>query len=138
MRLLADDKNIALSCEVSGKVMVEGDRPRLKQVVVNLLDNAINYTQPGGRVQLRVRATADRALLEVEDNGAGIPQDALSHIFERFYRTDKARSRQAGGAGLGLSIVRAICLAHGGEVRVESKEGAGSRFTVSLPLAQPA
>lgn len=136
MRLLAEDKNITLFCDVSEKVMVEGGRPRLKQAVVNLLDNAINYTQPGGKVQLRIRTAANRALLEVEDDGAGIPEDALPHIFERFYRSDKARSRQAGGAGLGLSIVQAICLAHGGDVHVESTEGQGSRFTVNLPLVE--
>jgi heavy metal sensor kinase len=135
MRLLAEDKNISLSCNASEKVTVEGDRARLKQVVVNLLDNAINYTAPNGRVQLLVRADGSRAVLEVEDNGAGIPKEALPHIFERFYRTDKARSRQMGGSGLGLSIVQAICSAHGGEVLVESVEGRGSLFTVRMPLA---
>jgi heavy metal sensor kinase len=135
MRLMAEDKNISLSCDASERVIVDGDRARLKQVVVNLLHNAISYTAPGGKVQLRIRATAHRAVLEVEDNGTGISQDALPHIFERFYRADKARSRQMGGTGLGLSIVQAICLAHGGEVRVESTEGRGSRFSVILPLA---
>jgi signal transduction histidine kinase len=81
------------------------------------------------------RAAAHRAVLEVEDNGTGISQDALSHIFARFYRADKERSRRMGGARLGLSIVQAICLARGGEVRVESTEGRGSRFSVILPLA---
>lgn len=135
MRLMAEDKNISLSYDASERVMVDGDRARLKQVVVNLLDNAISYTAPGGEVQMRIRTAAHRAVLEVEDNGTGISQDALPHIFERFYRADKARSRQMGGAGLGLSIVQAICLAHGGEVRVESTEGRGSRFSVILPLA---
>jgi heavy metal sensor kinase len=135
MRLMAEDKDISLSCDALEKVMVDGDRARLKQVVVNLLDNAISYTAPGGKVQLRIRAAAHRAVLEVEDNGTGIPQAALPHIFERFYRADKARSRQMGGTGLGLAIVQAICLAHGGEVQVESTEGRGSRFSVILPLA---
>ncbi len=137
MRLLAEDKHISLSCDAAEPVKVEGDRARLKQVVVNLLDNAINYTAPGGRVQLGVRTAAGRALLEVEDNGAGIPKDSLPFIFERFYRVDKARSRQFGGAGLGLSIVQAICTAHGGDVLVESVEGKGSKFRVRLPLANP-
>jgi heavy metal sensor kinase len=135
MRLLAEDKSISLSCNAPEPVMVEGDRARLKQVVVNLLDNAINYTALGGRVRLMVRTVGDRAILEVEDNGTGISKGALPHIFERFYRIDKARSRQMGGAGLGLSIVHAICTAHGGEVQVDSTEGQGSRFTVRLPLA---
>ncbi len=135
MQLLAEDKNIRMSCDARERVLVEGDPARLKQVIVNLLDNAINYTAPGGRVQLRVLTSGRLALLEVEDNGVGIAKEALPHIFERFYRTDKARSRQMGGAGLGLSIVQAICLAHGGEVQVESVEGQGSRFIVSLPLA---
>lgn len=136
MRLLAEDKNISLSCNAPAGVFVEGDRSRLKQIVVNLLDNAINYTAPGGKVQLNVRASEGRAVLEVKDNGAGIPEDALPHIFERFFRTDKARSREMGGAGLGLSIVQAICIAHGGEVKVESTEGRGSRFSVRLPMAE--
>jgi signal transduction histidine kinase len=135
MRLLGEDKNISLSCHASEPVMVEGDRARLKQVVVNLLDNAINYTASGGKVRRMVRAAGDRAVLEVEDNGVRISKDALPHIFERFYRVDQARSRQMGGAGLGLSIVQAIYSAHGGEVLVESMEGQGSRFTVRLPLA---
>lgn len=134
MRLLAEDKSITLSLNASERIMVEGDRARLKQVIVNLLDNAINYTASGGEVRLMVRAADERAILEVEDNGAGIPKDALPHIFERFFRADKARSRQR-GAGLGLSIVKAICSAHGGDVQVESVEGQGSRFTVRLPIS---
>ncbi len=136
MRLLAEDKNISLSCNAPEPVMIEGDRARMKQVVVNLLDNAINYTSPGGTVRLAVRMAGDRAILEVEDNGVGISKEALPHIFERFYRVDKARSRQLGGAGLGLSIVQAICTAHGGEVLVDSAEGRGSKFTVRLPLSR--
>jgi signal transduction histidine kinase len=117
---------------------VEGDRARIKQVVVNLLDNAIKYTPPGGTITLNVRAQGGNAVLEVADTGMGIPADALAHIFERFFRVDKARSRDAGGAGLGLAIVKSICAAHGGSVEVESAEGKGSRFRVELPLAAPA
>jgi heavy metal sensor kinase len=135
MRLLADDKNISLVCETNAAVEVEGDRARLKQVVVNLLDNAIKYTHEGGEAQVSVRNENAHALLVVTDTGIGIPPGALPHLFERFYRVDKARSRQMGGAGLGLAIVKSIVTAHGGQIRVESDEGHGSRFCVVLPLA---
>jgi heavy metal sensor kinase len=134
MCLLAEDKSISIQCHATGRVVVQGDRARLKQVIVNLLDNAIKYTAPGGKIQARVFAREQRAVLEVSDNGIGIPSDALPHVFERFFRVDKARSRDLGGAGLGLSIVKSICLAHRGHVEVESKEGQGSRFVVELPL----
>jgi len=135
MCLLAQDKEISLECAVEEKVIVEGDRARLKQVTVNLLDNAIKYTAHGGRINVRVAARDHTAVLEVVDNGIGISPEAVPHVFERFFRADKARSRELGGAGLGLSIVKSICTAHGGRVDVESKEGEGSRFTVELPLA---
>jgi heavy metal sensor kinase len=135
MRLLAEDKNIALRCETERQVRIEGDRARLKQVIVNLVDNAIKYTPAGGLVGVKVCASDGRAVIEVNDNGVGIPPEALPHIFERFYRVDKARSRQIGGAGLGLSIIKAIVTAHGGQVRVESVEGKGSRFLIELPVA---
>lgn len=135
MRLLAEDKQIALKCDAPGRVEVEGDPHRLKQIVVNLVDNAIKYTGEGGKVEISVGAVNGNAVLEVSDSGAGIPTEAIPHVFERFYRVDKARSRQMGGAGLGLSIVKSICAAHQGRVSVESSEGKGSRFTVELPLA---
>jgi signal transduction histidine kinase len=117
---------------------VEGDRARIKQVVVNLLDNAINYTPPGGSIQLNIRSAQGQAILEVVDTGIGIPGAALPHVFERFFRVDEARSRQIGGAGLGLAIAKSICSAHGGIISVESTEGQGSRFKVELPLANTA
>jgi heavy metal sensor kinase len=135
MSLLAEDKKIAVACNAEGKVSVDGDRARIKQVVVNLLDNAIKYTPPGGTINLHVHARDGNAVLEVVDTGMGIPASALPHIFERFYRVDQARSRDAGGAGLGLAIVKSICAAHGGKVEVESVEGKGSRFRVELPMA---
>ncbi len=135
MRLLAEDKDITLRCEAERQVGVEGDRARLKQVIVNLVDNAIKYTPAGGLVRVKVFASNGLAVLEVNDNGVGIPPEAAQHIFERFYRVDKARSRQMGGAGLGLSIIKAIVTAHGGQVRVESVESEGSRFLVELPIA---
>ncbi len=134
MNLLAEDKKISIACETSQAVFIEGDRARLKQVVVNLLDNAIKYTPANGKIQLRVRAENSRAILEVADNGIGILADALPHVFERFYRVDQMRSADSGSAGLGLSIVKSICTAHGAEVEAESDIGNGSCFRIKFPL----
>ncbi|MDB6122803.1 MAG: integral rane sensor signal transduction histidine kinase [Pedosphaera sp.] len=136
MCLLAEDKDISISCNAPADVMVQGDRPRLKQVIVNLLDNAIKYTPAGGKIKMSILACDDEAILEVEDNGIGIPTEAHPRIFERFFRVDQARSREMGGAGLGLSIVKSICTAHGGHVGFQSTEGKGSRFKVELPLSR--
>jgi heavy metal sensor kinase len=134
MRVLAQEKSIVLRTSAEENVGVEGDRTRLQQVVANLIDNAIKYTPECGAVEVRVQKEGGKAVLEVSDNGVGIPTTTIPHIFERFYRVDKARSRASGGAGLGLSIVKAICTAHGGEISVSSEEGRGSRFRVELPL----
>ncbi len=134
MRLLAEEKSILLRSNVAAGIFVEGDRSRLQQVIVNLVANAIKYTQEGGEVEVSVHGRGCTAVLEVSDNGAGISAHALPHVFERFYRADKARSRNSGGAGLGLAIVKAICTAHGAEICVSSQEGHGSRFNVELPL----
>jgi signal transduction histidine kinase len=104
-------------------------------VIVNLLDNAVKYTPEGGQVALQVSKQAGWAVLEVADTGIGIPAEGLPHVFERFFRADQARSRDVGGAGLGLAIVQSICVAHGGLATVESVVGQGSRFRVKLPLA---
>ena len=134
MSLLAEDKKIQVTCSGATGVWVEGDRARLKQVVVNLLDNAIKYTPDNGAVGLTVKAQGTKAVLEVEDNGMGIPPEELPQVFDRFFRVDKARSRDQGGAGLGLSIVKSICAAHQGRVEASSTLGRGSRFRVELPL----
>lgn len=136
MNLLAVDKDISISCDASQPVSVKGNRVRLKQVVVNLLDNAIKYTPEKGAIQLRVHGVNGHAVLEVKDNGIGIPPDALPHIFERFYRVDKARSADSESAGLGLAIVKSICIAHGAEVEAQSTVGSGSCFRVKLPLSK--
>jgi heavy metal sensor kinase len=134
MSLLGEDKRIKLNCSAVKEVWVEGDRARVKQVVVNLLDNAIKYTPEGGAIALSVTANQDKALLEVSDNGIGIPPDSLPHVFERFFRVDDVRGRELGGAGLGLSIVKSICSAHRGRVQALSTPGQGSIFRVELPL----
>jgi heavy metal sensor kinase len=135
MGLLAEDKQVRVECASTPGVMVEGDRARLKQVIVNLLDNAIKYTPSGGRVRLSVRRDDGHAVLDVSDDGVGIPAEALPHVFKRFYRVDDSRSRQQGGAGLGLAIVKSICTAHGAEVEVASTPGKGSTFRIRQPLA---
>jgi len=136
MNLLAEDKGITVSCETSPPVPVKGNRVRLKQVIVNLLDNAIKYTPEKGTVHLRVQAANGHAVLEVEDTGIGIPRDALTHVFERFYRVDPSRAADSESAGLGLAIVKSICTAHGAEVEVTSVSAIGSCFRVRLPLSQ--
>lgn len=135
MLLLAEDKRITLTKETDLPVFVEGDRSRLKQVIVNLLDNAIKYTEPGGSISLRTGTNNGMAILEVRDSGAGIPAEAIPHVFERFYRFRQDQAVPNGGAGLGLAIVKSICSAHGGHVTVESGVGKGSLFRVSLPLS---
>jgi len=136
MNLLAEDKGISVKCASIQKVFVSGDRARLKQVVVNLLDNAIKYTSRGGAIQLSVTRQNGHAILDVADSGIGIPSEAVPHVLDRFFRVDKARTRDEGGAGIGLSIVKSICAAHGAEVEVESFIGKGSRFRVTLPLSK--
>ena len=135
MSLLAEDKHITVTRDCSGPVMIQGDRARLKQVVVNLLDNAIKYSTDGGRICLRITPENGYAVLDVADDGIGIPAEALPHVFKRFFRVDGSRSRDQGGAGLGLSIVKSICDAHGARVEVSSTPGGGSRFRVRQPLA---
>ena len=110
----------------------------LEQAIVNLVDNAIKYSDTGGRV--RVSASEEEkksAVILVQDWGCGIERKHLARLFERFYRVDKARSRELGGTGLGLAIVRHIALVHGGSVSVESEVAVGSSFAISLPLTQP-
>ncbi|MCB0419288.1 MAG: two-component sensor histidine kinase, partial [Bdellovibrionales bacterium] len=116
-------------------VRVKADRKALAQITHNLIDNAIKYTPEAGNLTLRVRQGSGYGEVEVEDSGIGIPQKDQSRIFERFYRVDKARSREAGGTGLGLSIVKHLVQAMEGEIHVESRLHSGSRFTVRLPLS---
>jgi two-component system OmpR family sensor kinase len=132
---LASEKGITLELQAEQPATVIGDEVRLIQVMMNLIDNAIAYTKAGGTVRLYVEVKGDCVYLIVSDTGVGIAQEHLEHIFERFYRADAARSRAAGGAGLGLAIVEWIVRAHNGTISVESQVGVGTTFTVKLPLA---
>jgi two-component system sensor histidine kinase SenX3 len=113
------------------------DRRQLLSALVNLLENAVKYSDAGAPVDVAVVAEHDRVHIAVRDRGIGIPKRDLERIFERFYRVDRARSRQTGGTGLGLSIVRHVAQAHGGEVTVDSVEGEGSTFVLHLPIVSP-
>ena len=129
----AGDKGIRMAYGVpEGLPKVLGDRDRLEQVVVNLLDNAIKYTPSGGTVSVGARKSGDWVRVEIRDTGIGIPADDIPRIFERFYRVDKARSRELGGTGLGLAIVKHIIQGHNGKLQVESTPGKGSVFSFSI------
>jgi len=134
MRLMAEDRGIRLESAALRPAVVHGDRARLKQVIVNLLDNAIRFTPRGGTVTLGTVVNDAYRALEIRDTGIGIPAAAVPRIFDRFYRVDEARSRADGGAGLGLSIVRSICSAHRAEIEVDSEVGRGSCFRLKFPL----
>jgi two-component system sensor histidine kinase BaeS len=129
---------VALSVRSSGDAAlfsVPGDERRLAQVVRNLVLNALAHTPAGGSVTVSVRREGSRARLEVADTGSGIPEAALPFVFERFYRVDPSRSRETGGAGLGLAIARKIVEAHGGRIGASSEAGRGSRFWFEIPNA---
>ena len=135
LRPLAERRKVDVRIEAgAGLPPVRADRSQLKQVFTNLLDNAVKYNRDGGSVTVTVSADGGFALVSVSDTGAGIPEADLPRVFERFYRVDKARSREEGGTGLGLSIVRHILEIHGGTIGVESRLGEGSLFRFKLPL----
>ncbi|CAM3880496.1 ATP-binding protein [Cohnella lubricantis] len=139
----AAKKNIQLEWQAEEGLFVEADEDRLGQILLNLLQNGINYTPDGGSVRVKAElldgdgSEEDRVRITVSDTGIGIPKKDLPRIFERFYRVDKARSRSSGGTGLGLSIVKHLAELHHGSIRVESTVGVGSHFVLELPLIQP-
>jgi signal transduction histidine kinase len=133
MRSLAEAREISLNTQLNEDISLSGDPSRLREVLTVLLDNAVKYTDAGGRVDVSVRKEHRKAIITVSDNGPGIPSEALPHVFDRFYRVDKARSRDSGGTGLGLAIARHIVDAHGGTIDVESKIREGTVVTVELP-----
>ena len=131
--ILAEEKNIKIIIAFLEPIEIKGDEVRLRQMVWNVLQNGIKYTQQGGELKISLQNEVDFALLTIQDTGIGIPEDDLPLIFNRFYRVDKARTRDEGGSGLGLSICRQIAEAHKGKIEVESKLGVGTRFKIRLP-----
>ena len=134
--LVLKQRNQELKMQIADRCDMFADCPKLTQVVYNLMENASKYTQEGGVIRVRLIRSGRDAILTVSDNGPGIPKEDQAHIFDRFYRVDKARSRETGGTGLGLSIVHQMVLMHGGTVSVDSEEGNGATFTVELPIHQ--
>jgi two-component system phosphate regulon sensor histidine kinase PhoR len=135
LRLFADRQGVELTAEVPDELPnVRGDAARLGQVFLNLLHNAVKFSPDGGRVTVRVVDAGDELIASVEDQGIGIPRQALGRVFERFYKVDMARVR-GGGTGLGLSIARHVVEQHGGRIWVDSEEGRGSTFSFALPVA---
>lgn len=136
-RVEAETKNVDLNVEVEDGVLVKGDESQIVVLVRNLVENAIRYTAGGGRVSIDVYHEGDAAVIRVSDNGMGIPLEAQGRIFERFYRVDRARSRDRGGTGLGLAIVKHVVELHGGVVQLDSELGRGSIFTARIPAVSP-
>ena len=130
---IAENSQITVYTEIEEDIPVLVQEDDLYQIMFNLVENGIKYNTPGGKLFVSLRRREDMAMLQVRDTGVGIPEDAVGHVFERFYRVDKARSRQTGGSGLGLAIVRSMVERNGGEIRLESKLGEGSVFTVEFP-----
>jgi two-component system phosphate regulon sensor histidine kinase PhoR len=129
----AENKNIDLSVRVSGQAIIDGDPLRLKQIIINLVSNSLTYTPVNGTVKVKIEEKDKEIKLSVKDTGIGIKESEIPRIFERFYRVDRARSRNSGGTGLGLAIVKHLVEAHHGSIHVTSKVGEGSVFTILLP-----
>jgi two-component system sensor histidine kinase SenX3 len=134
VRGAAEARGVVLEvADIGRRITVPGDRRQLVSAVYNLLDNAVKYSEPASSVHLRCATNGDWVELSVQDHGIGIPTRDYERIFERFYRVDRARSRETGGTGLGLAIVRHVATNHGGRISVTSREGEGSTFFLRLP-----
>ena len=131
---LAQDKGIKFSVDAQESLIVNGDKVKLRQLFINILENAVRYTPADGAVSVSLVKKDENALATISDTGIGIPPEHLPHIFERFYRVDKARSKADGGVGLGMAIAKYIADSHGGKIEVESQVGKGTTFYVSIPL----
>jgi signal transduction histidine kinase len=138
MLMEAKNRQHEFSLEFSGKLPdITGDRARVEQVLINMVSNAIKYTPNGGRIKMTAGQTGDTVWASGRDNGVGIPKSDVDRVFERFYRVDKARSRESGGTGLGLSIAHEIVMRHGGKIEIQSREGRGTIITMALPVEGP-
>jgi len=137
MRLLALDRSVQIDLECIQEMWVDADKLWIRRAIINLLDNAIKYSKDGGKVEISATSRDSWMYLEIKDYGIGISPEDLPHIFDRLYRADPARSRDSGGAGLGLSLVKWIIEAHKGSISVESKTDHGSCFKISLPIRHP-
>ena len=136
MEIEAEKQGVVISCLIPENMPeISGLRDRIEQVIVNIVSNAVKYNQRGGRVDISGGEKGESVFLTVSDTGLGIPEEDLPRVFERFYRVDKARSRERGGTGLGLAIAREIIEFHGGNISIRSKEGRGTSITVTLPKA---
>ena len=134
LEMIAAENRITVSCQVEPDCPILILEDDLYQIAFNLVENGIKYNNPGGLLTVKVFRQEDNGVLEVTDTGVGISEEAAKHVFERFYRVDKARSRKTGGSGLGLAIVRNLVQRNGGEIGVESVLGQGSTFRVSFPI----
>jgi two-component system phosphate regulon sensor histidine kinase PhoR len=134
MNTISSEKEIEIMCFFGDEVTISGDKNRFKQMMINLIDNAVKYTNPGGKVRISTDKDNTKMFITVEDNGIGIEKKHIDRLFERFYRTDKSRSRAEGGTGLGLAIVKHIVKNFDGTIKVESEVDVGSKFTVIIPL----
>jgi len=135
--VLAEEKEQVLDVAAGDPVLVQGDRVALRQALVNLVVNAIKYSPERTRIRLRAGRRGDAAFVDVADKGPGIAPEHRERLFERFYRVDKSRSREMGGTGLGLALVKLAVEAHGGQLELESEVGRGSTFRIVLPSAAP-
>lgn len=132
----AEDKSVDIKIQVSPAIELKANPGHMKQLLINLMDNAIKYNKPGGQVSVAAQVSDGNLEIHVKDTGIGIPAEYTDRIFERFYRVDKGRSREMGGTGLGLSIVKHILQLYNGSVRLLSREGEGSEFIVTLPVVR--
>jgi two-component system phosphate regulon sensor histidine kinase PhoR len=129
-----EEKKLQIKNEIPAEVRVRADAFRLEQMLTNLLDNAIKFNRQNGEISIGCERSGGKDLIHIGDTGEGISEEHLPRLFERFYRTDKARSRDLGGTGLGLAIVKHLARLHGGEITVQSVADKGSIFTVELPI----